>query len=668
MLKNRALAAVAIAAAAVLAIGSAAPATAVSPAGGLEPYNVVALGDSYTAGNGAGAYYGSSEARRSHNNYASKYTQWLAAQPGMHLRYSSFAHSGNTTVEVLNEQIAQVPADTNLVLFTIGGNDVGFQNIVTYCFAMGFRSASDCREKVDAARAEIPTVRAQTERILQRLSEKLGPDAEIIIVGYPYLSLNTGYTLCDYVLLCFSGHSYEAAKAVRQLTDAASAMQASLVSEWNSRPGVPRAYHANGVSAAFGGHEPQPNLTEGNNGNTWINEFWQTEGYQDPLGSLTRSSFSADKLNWFHPNITGHAQVAEVIKSQIGITAGGLAIQTRNQAATASATGPSALSFAPFALSEPSAWLGGPYVQAVGSSIAFDARGSVPSEGAIESYEWDLDGDGVFDITTTEPSYEHTFAALFSGTVSVRVTQTDGGTAIASTEVLITDDGDSTPPELDNCPSVANYSQSDEDDDGIGDECDPAPGHPAEDLPGVYAVDESGVPSREGVDPRPANEIPENSDGTSVTAPPGGAAGATIPFAAAGFVPGDEAEVLLWNGRAAVALGDAVVADDGTVTGTTTLPADTAAGAYRLFVVAPAMLASAPLTVNAASTGTGGESGSGVGGSTPADPAAAGTGSAAQRLAQSGGEDTAWIGAAGALILAAGGLLLGSRLRLRSRG
>lgn len=33
------------------------------------------LGDSYSAGNGAGAYYGDKEAYRSHNNWAHKYVE-----------------------------------------------------------------------------------------------------------------------------------------------------------------------------------------------------------------------------------------------------------------------------------------------------------------------------------------------------------------------------------------------------------------------------------------------------------------------------------------------------------------------------------------------------------------------------------------------------------------
>jgi PKD repeat protein len=37
----------------------------------------------------------------------------------------------------------------------------------------------------------------------------------------------------------------------------------------------------------------------------------------------------------------------------------------------------------------------------------------------IESYEWDFDGDGTFDRTTSEPGATHTYEAEFDGVVRV---------------------------------------------------------------------------------------------------------------------------------------------------------------------------------------------------------------------------------------------------------
>lgn len=673
MLKKRLLGAAAVAVATLLATSAALPAAAAEDPAGTKTYNVVALGDSYTAGNGAGAYYGPGDARRSHNNYASKYVDWLNTQPNMHVRYDSYAWSGNETKDVLATQVNQVPLDTNLVMLTIGGNDVNFQSIVRYCFVVGSRASSDCRGYVDGATKAIPFVKQETQKIIKALSDRLGPQAEIILVGYPHLSTSREFSLCEYAVLCWGSYAYDASKGVRDLGNAANAMQASVVSEWNRQSGVAKVYHAGNVSQAFQGHEPEPRVGV-TNLNTWVNEFWQTEGVQNPLGSRTEASFSKDMMNWYHPNITGHAQVAEVIKRDLGMTAGARAVQSHNQSLTPRVASFAAADDELTALDAeadgPSAWLHGPYVQKIGTSITFDARGSVPGAGSdvITSYEWDLDGDLVYDEQTTEPMYTHTFDEAFSGEVTVRVTQNGGLEDVASTTVAITLDGDDVPAELDNCPDVANPAQSDLDGDGVGDECDETAGHPTEDQPGVHVVDEDGTLTREGADTLDPTTVPENSEGTSIElAAASVQAGSAIAFTASGFVPGDEAEVRLYSETESVHVAEAVVAEDGTLTGNLAIPASLAAGEYRVYVVAPAMLASTEITVTAAAVapnpgGNGGQPD--LAGSGDAPSTAAGH----KKLAHTGTDVPMWGAAAGLLLLLAGGLFVAARTRARAQG
>ena len=127
------------------------------------------------------------------------------------------------------------------------------------------------------------------------------------------------------------------------------------------------------------------------------------------------------------------------------------------------------------AAAKPNAWINGPYVVKVSGTIRIDGSGSYAANGAIVSYEWDFNQDGVYDFKTTQPTFNHTFTTEFDGVLTLRVTDSNGKTNTATTLLTVSDDGDSTPREFDNCPDVYNYSQIDSDGDGIGNECDDTP-------------------------------------------------------------------------------------------------------------------------------------------------------------------------------------------------
>ena len=165
-------------------------------------------------------------------------------------------------------------------------------------------------------------------------------------------------------------------------------------------------------------------------------------------------------------------------------------------------------------LNKPFAWIQGPYVAKVGDSVNIDAAASHAVSGSLTSYEWDFNGDGVYDETTNSPRITHTFTEEFSGVIGLRVTQSDGQAAVATTQVDITDDGDSTPRDQDNCPDVYNWGQSDFDNDGVGDECDPDPGFPTEDKPGVCVVGENCPPDGGAPSVQPT---PDPSSGSAPT-------------------------------------------------------------------------------------------------------------------------------------------------------
>jgi PGF-CTERM protein len=74
----------------------------------------------------------------------------------------------------------------------------------------------------------------------------------------------------------------------------------------------------------------------------------------------------------------------------------------------------------------------------VGQTVTFNASDSVDPDGTIDSYEWDLDGDGNFDDAT---GVEVTTSYSSSGNrqIGLRVNDTDGGTNTTSKVVSVGD-------------------------------------------------------------------------------------------------------------------------------------------------------------------------------------------------------------------------------------
>ena len=63
----------------------------------------------------------------------------------------------------------------------------------------------------------------------------------------------------------------------------------------------------------------------------------------------------------------------------------------------------------------------GEYYAEVGQKITFDASDSYVVDGKITKYEWDFDGDGKIDQTTTNPVAIHVYTEKFDGIMQVRM-------------------------------------------------------------------------------------------------------------------------------------------------------------------------------------------------------------------------------------------------------
>ncbi len=137
----------------------------------------VALGDSFSAGTGTRA--STDDCYRSPYGYPAL----IADAQALSLDYQ--ACSGATTADVLDHQVGALTADTDLVTMTIGGNDLGFADVITECALPGW--FSDCEGAIADGRsilqAELP---GRYDAVLNAIASG-APNADVRIAGYPHL-------------------------------------------------------------------------------------------------------------------------------------------------------------------------------------------------------------------------------------------------------------------------------------------------------------------------------------------------------------------------------------------------------------------------------------------------------------------------------------------------
>jgi lysophospholipase L1-like esterase len=159
---------------------------------------LVALGDSYSSGEGAGHYDPSTDrdVNSCHRSEAA-WPQRLAARMRL-TALPSLACSGAVTRDVTDgrtdpraeaerkkSQIGRIPANASVLTLTIGGNDVGFKGVLITCLAIDCKAHFDKRSG-DVLDDRIERLRGRLPAVYQAIREK-APRAKIIVAGYPRL-------------------------------------------------------------------------------------------------------------------------------------------------------------------------------------------------------------------------------------------------------------------------------------------------------------------------------------------------------------------------------------------------------------------------------------------------------------------------------------------------
>lgn len=140
----------------------------------------VALGDSYSAGVGAGSYLASStDCLRSSHSFPAL---WAAAHAPSSFDFT--ACNGARALDVLSRQLGSLNARTGLVSITVGGSDAGFGHVMTTCVLHGTGTCLDAvKEALDRVDNALP---GDLDRLYAAIRAK-APHAHVVVLGYPHL-------------------------------------------------------------------------------------------------------------------------------------------------------------------------------------------------------------------------------------------------------------------------------------------------------------------------------------------------------------------------------------------------------------------------------------------------------------------------------------------------
>ncbi|MFK4104201.1 SGNH/GDSL hydrolase family protein [Streptomyces sp. NPDC019531] len=163
--------------------------------------NYVALGDSYASGAGLTGRT-DAECDRTSNSYPSVLSKTSA---GKNRTFKDVTCSGATTRSIWNYQGSKPPQanaltrNTKLVTLTLGGNDVGFTEVLGTCVRLALTRPSEnspCKAYYTAGGKDVLGERINTMegRIRGVLTDirRRSPDAKVIVVGYPSVFPDSG--------------------------------------------------------------------------------------------------------------------------------------------------------------------------------------------------------------------------------------------------------------------------------------------------------------------------------------------------------------------------------------------------------------------------------------------------------------------------------------------
>ncbi len=260
-------------------------------------FPILVMGDSYSAGNGAGAYIAPSGCFRSSKDYASLYAGALKRAPyNQPTTLTNVACSGDTTNGFFatenhqSPQVNTVNQSYGLILLTTGGDDVDFADIVEQCLVDHLRDGKKCDTHLTAAEKLLNdgTLEARVKHVLSAIRARANPLATIALLGYPYLEKDTSFTLPG------PDHKpVEIGRRLKALEDNGDAIQRRVISQLNAQDQT-NSFVFVSTKKLFAGHELSAAYS---NPNRW---------FVAPFSTISTST-------WYHPNPKGWAEEAKLL-------------------------------------------------------------------------------------------------------------------------------------------------------------------------------------------------------------------------------------------------------------------------------------------------------------------------------------------------------------------
>ncbi|EUC40694.1 hypothetical protein COCMIDRAFT_108112 [Bipolaris oryzae ATCC 44560] len=150
--------------------------------------NLVAIGDSFTAGIGSGNHLGSvfhDENSWLCSRYDLSYPMLVYNTIGSSVKDFQFpACSGDRSVQIF-EQVEKLKDNIDMVIMTAGGNDLCLAGMIKKCVMLPYEGEETCNAIIDKAQENIDTIlKSNLKQILLALNDKMAEDGVVVYNGY----------------------------------------------------------------------------------------------------------------------------------------------------------------------------------------------------------------------------------------------------------------------------------------------------------------------------------------------------------------------------------------------------------------------------------------------------------------------------------------------------